>query len=209
MDFDRTTVADARSGSSSVLHSAMSPDAPIDAGADADEVLRQSLLDVTERYTGRAVGEQLAAVRRLGIKHQHSINAIRVVDLVDVRSWRYNCHAFTFGLWSQDVFWELQETHPNAWPNGPFVVEHLLPLMSQVTSGRIAGEAAALYFRGGDLKHSGLNRGGVVQSKWGDCHTWEHGLFEVPSSYGDRIQLYHVPEVDVVVDAYVRFAKTA
>lgn len=171
--------------------------------------LREALLDITKQYTGLAVGEQVAAVRTLAEIGPHSIRAIRTVDLHDVRSWRFNCHAFTFGLWQRDEFWRLQDTHPDAWPDGVFVVRHLLQAMSSVPPAEVPDEVAVLYFEGDQLKHSGLQRRESVQSKWGDCHTWEHGLFEVPASYGERVAFYVIPPVDVVVDAYVRFATAA
>lgn len=171
--------------------------------------LREALLDITKQYTGLAVGEQVAAVRTLSETCPHRIRAIRTVDLDNVRSWRFNCHAFTLGLWQQDTFWELQDTHPDAWPDSSFVVRYLLPLMSSVPFGDVPGEVAIFYYERDELKHSGLGNGRSVQSKWGDCHTWEHGLFEVPASYGERVACYLVPPIEVVVDAYVRFAAAA
>lgn len=171
--------------------------------------LREALLDLTRQYTGLAVGEQLAAVQTLAEMCPHGIRAIRTVDLDDVRSWRFNCHAFTFGLWQRDAFWALQDTHPDAWPDGSFVAHYLLPVMSSVPPGEMLDEVVTLYYEGDQLKHSGLQRGGRVRSKWGDCHTWEHGLFEVPASYGERVAHYVVPDADVAVDAYIRFATAA
>jgi len=171
--------------------------------------LRRALLDITRQYTGLAVGEQVGAVRTLAEMSPHGIWAVRTVDLDDVRSWRFNCHAFTFGLWRQEASWKLQDTHPDAWPDGSFVVRHLLPVMSPVRPGDMPDEVAILYYEGDQLRHSGLQRGERVRSKWGDSHTWEHGLFEVPASYGERVAHYVVPPSDIVVDAFVHFAKAA
>lgn len=171
--------------------------------------LREALLDITKRFTGHSVGDQLHAVDELRTSRPHQIRAIRAVDLDDLRSWRFNCHAFTFGLWREDLFWNLQETHPDVWPDDTFVTGHLLPRMSVATAEDAVDSPVVLYYQESQLKHSGLRRGDLVHSKWGDCHTWEHGVMEVPISYGARVVYYREPPVEVVVEAYVQFAAAA
>lgn len=169
--------------------------------------LRRALLEITERFTGYSVGAQLVAVENLKRTHPHRIRAIRSVDLNNVRTWRFNCHAFTFGLWKHELFWQLRESHPKAWPDGTFVIDHLLPQMSAVAPRDWREGAVVLYYEGDRLKHSGLRQGRLVHSKWGDCHTWEHGLLEVPLSYGQRVLYYEAPTAQLVISAYVQFAR--
>lgn len=179
------------------------------SAAEGGQELRSALQEITEDWTAELVGEQVAAVSRLGLTLHHSVKVVRPVDLKDVRSWRFNCHAFAFGLSTQDVFCDLQVSHPNAWPDSGFVVNHLLPLTQSVEPEIEAGTGLVLYWRHDQLKHSGITEGTTVRSKWGDCHTWEHGLMEVPASYGDRVAYHRAPARDMVSDAYVRFAGAA
>ena len=171
--------------------------------------LRKALLDITKRFTAHTVREQLRAVDELRNHCPHQIKVIRAVDLDDFRSWRFNCHAFTFGLWRQERFWELQESHPNIWPDGAFVTDHLLPQMCVAATHDLGETAVVLYYEGSRIKHSGLKRGELVHSKWGDCHTWEHGVLEVPISYGERVVYYQAPPIEIVIEVYLRFAAAA
>ena len=57
----------------------------------------------------------------------------------------------------------------------------------------------AIWSGNGTVKHVGivLSRGKVV-SKWGIGHLYEHGLLEVPQSYGDEIDFFARPTFDQV-----------
>ncbi len=171
--------------------------------------LREALLKITEQFTGYSIGEQLIEVENLKRVQSHRIRAVSPVNLDDVRSWRFNCHAFTFGLWKQELFWQLQESHPQAWPDGNFVTQYLLPRMTAVVGRDWRKAAIVLYYEGDQLKHSGLRQGRLVQSKWGDCHIWEHGVLEVPLSYGQRVVYYRLPDAQLAMSAYEQFAAAA
>ena len=57
-----------------------------------------------------------------------------------------------------------------------------------VTSGDVA-----IYFSESDLLHAGKYDSGKIVTKWGKGHVWEHGLWEVPTSYGARVKWYAKP----------------
>jgi hypothetical protein len=170
---------------------------------------RGDLQAITEDFTGAAVGRQLAAIDALRRGRPHGVRAIATVDLSDHRSWRFNCHAYSLGLCDQEVFWCLQESHPDAWPNSEFVTDCLLPGMTAVSEQDAPAGALVLYYSGSSLSHSGVLRGNLIHSKWGRCHTWEHGLFELPQSYGAEALYFQPPPVGVALDAFLRFADAA
>lgn len=171
--------------------------------------LRGALQTITEEHVGGAVGRQIAAVDQLRRRRRHAVRAIRSVDLDDPRSWRFNCHAYSLGYSTLELFWCLQESHPDAWPDSAFVTEYLLSEMVTVAPLDARDGDLVLYYQGATLTHSGVLRGELVASKWGRCHTWEHGLFEVPQSYGATVRYYEPVAIAAAVDALLRFADAA
>ena len=65
-----------------------------------------------------------------------------------------------------------------------------------------------MYFRDGAFKHVGLLQGsGRVLSKWGQGNLYEHGVLEVPNSYGDDVRYYESVGYEDAFDAFTRFAE--
>lgn len=56
----------------------------------------------------------------------------------------------------------------------------------------------AVYFRGDIPSHFGRIQGDMIRSKWGQGPAWNHGLWEVPHSYGDRVK-YSTGDIDYSV----------
>ena len=50
-----------------------------------------------------------------------------------------------------------------------------------------------VYFSDGRPVHAGRYQNDRVTSRWGIGYLWEHGIWEVPSSYGDQYQLFGLP----------------
>jgi hypothetical protein len=64
------------------------------------------------------------------------------------------------------------------------------------------------YFREGKFKHAGLwRRNRRVLSKWGVGHLYDHGLFEVPMSYGTDISFYKRQSYKDVFELFRQFAE--
>ena len=65
---------------------------------------------------------------------------------------------------------------------------HLVEALGATADGRLA-----VYWNGESVKHVGVVRaGGRIASKWGIGFLYEHGAWEVPSTYGDSLR-YFVP----------------
>lgn len=165
--------------------------------------LRAALEDMTKRFTGLAIGHQVQVVETLRRHYQHRIRVVSLADPSNLKTWRFNCHAFTFGLWQQELFWHLQDSHPDAWPDGGFVTNRLRPAMRRVYDTELQAGNIALYFDSDRLTHSGIVRANVICSKWGDGHVWDHGALEVPKSYGARTEYYNAPPDDCALNAYL------
>src|SRR5262245_5762579 len=62
------------------------------------------------------------------------------------------------------------------------------------------------YFKPALWAHAGrLVRSGVVASKWGMFPAYEHGMWEIPLSYGDEIRCYQMPGERDVVRLFLEF----
>lgn len=65
-----------------------------------------------------------------------------------------------------------------------------------------------VYSHEGRFRHIGrVVEDGRVQSKWGIGHLYEHGLLEVPESYGIEVRYFEPVERDTVLDAFYAYAQ--
>jgi hypothetical protein len=82
-------------------------------------------------------------------------------------------------------------------------------LLVEVTPADVREGDLVSYF-GDDrrFKHAGLSRtNGRVTSKWGIGHLYEHGVFEVPESYGTKVRFFRKVSYDEAFGHFVRFAQ--
>jgi hypothetical protein len=66
-----------------------------------------------------------------------------------------------------------------------------------------------IYFYNESPRHAGKFSNYKVISKWGDGVTqiWKHGLWEVPSDYGDTVRVFRPLSEEQAVEAYIEWAK--
>ena len=175
----------------------------------SDAELRHRLYEITELYTGWEVHLQLAAIEELRVEMPHSVVLAQEAVLGEPRTYDFNCHAFSFGLYQQEAFWALRESRHDVLPTGQFVCERVLPAMSEIRLGVARDHDLVLYFDGEELKHSGVVIDQGVESKWGTAHRWRHAALEVPLSFGDTLRCFRAPDAAAVVAAYLEFAGAA
>ena len=168
--------------------------------------LREHLQNITGEFTGLRVGEQLVKIEALRVRHRHSINLVQAAVIADQRTWNFNCHAYALGLHETQDFWRIREELPDVWPTGTFVSRRLLPNLQPVSDPDQCPGDLIVYFSGQSVNHSGIVGNRLVRSKWGSAHTWEHGVFEVPTSFGSEVRYFRRPEQSTVVAAYNEFA---
>lgn len=73
-----------------------------------------------------------------------------------------------------------------------------------------AREGDLVFYFGDDeqFKHAGLSRtNGRLMSKWGIGHLYEHGVFEVPESYGTKVRFFRKLSYDLAFGHFMRFAQ--
>ena len=175
----------------------------------ANPRLRWHLQNITGEFTGVRVAEQLAKIDALKAKHNHSIVLVQSAVLANQRTWNFNCHAFAFGLHETEEFWSIRESQPDVWPTGTFVSQLLVPRLEPISEDNQRVGDLIVYFSGQSVTHSGIVGDQLVRSKWGSAHTWDHRIFEVPTSFGSTVRYFkRVPSCDVVA-AYTEFCKAA
>ena len=163
--------------------------------AEGDGSLRAALQSITDEYAGLLVGQQVAKITALRVSNPHSIMVLEKARLGSRRTFAFNCHAFTFGLSKVDECWSADE---DLSPDGTFIMAKVIPMMEERPEGGIV-----LYFEGDRITHSGRINRGVVISKWGAGHTWQHALWEVPTCYGSSVAYYQEPAAGAVKMAYL------
>lgn len=82
-------------------------------------------------------------------------------------------------------------------------------VLIEVSQGDTREGDIAFYFNDeGRFKHTGLiASNGRVVSKWGTGHLYEHGLFEVPESYGSIVRFFREVSYEEAFDAFLQFAE--
>jgi hypothetical protein len=172
--------------------------------------LRQQLQRITDEFTGCLVQLQIQHIERLRGDWNHRIRLVEPAVAGKPRTYDFNCHAFTFGLHELQVFWELRRVKPELWPTGEFVTNRLMAAMPRIRRADAVQGDVVLYFNADRIAHSGIcARRDVVESKWGTAHRWRHGVFEVPSSYGNMTRYFRRPSPEHVRVAFLEFAKAA
>jgi hypothetical protein len=163
----------------------------------------RTALDAIVNSGAVAITEQPAAVVELGTRIAHSI-----VILDGEIDRPYNCFTFVLGLIENDRVYELLRKDADWYGYagirvGPEFVARLIEaaVLARDDDGRLV-----VYFRNDKPVHAGIVRGNQIRSKWGIGHLWEHGLWEVPSSYGDRVERCNIARPEQLQPQFEAYA---
>lgn len=82
-------------------------------------------------------------------------------------------------------------------------------LLVEVSQSDVREGDIVFYFSdAGRFKHAGrMLASGRVVSKWGTGHLYEHGVFEVPESYGAAARFFRGLSYEQAFEHFVRFAE--
>jgi catechol 2,3-dioxygenase-like lactoylglutathione lyase family enzyme len=80
-------------------------------------------------------------------------------------------------------------------------------VLAEREPGRATDEDIIIYFDNNTPTHAGKFNKGRVVSKWGTGHLWEHPIYEVPLSYGNRIKFYLPVDRHDILKRFIRYAK--
>jgi hypothetical protein len=124
---------------------------------------------------------------------------------------RYTCVVHVLEFTEKPEFVAIASRGFNFVIAGPAFLHWLLEqgLLAEVAEADACEGDLVLYFdQGGRIKHAGLDRrNGRVESKWGKGGLFQHGVFEVPTSYGTTVKLFRRIPWEEALEYFRRYAK--
>ncbi|MBY0462405.1 MAG: ATP-binding protein [Alphaproteobacteria bacterium] len=127
-----------------------------------------------------------------------------------------NCFAYALGLGSSEIYREIAREaaweKPDRYASSDFI-KHLLTKNILQPLDTPTANCLVLYLdEDGKSKHAGLLKQItpelMVESKWGDFDCiFEHGLWEVPKSYGTKAKYYAPLPIETVEEQFSEFCR--
>jgi hypothetical protein len=181
---------------------------------DVDLPLRNEIDDIIQKF--RTPDKQAAAFEEMRAAQPNSIRLATLEafrELGDGQSRKYDCFTFALGLIDSPEriaaeTYAPRSRGPMKWPG----IDDALPgsrFLNFLQLPELPEQPSLQSYRDGDLvvyrdkfestEHVGKVAAGVVVSKWGmKGSLWQHGLWEVPSSYGTSVRFYSPRPVEYV-----------
>lgn len=110
----------------------------------------------------------------------------------------YNCHAHGLKIEQLPAYQQRVAIERNsALVQGTFMNELIERGELHLVEGQSYGpDNIVIYFRDGKPTHTArvVDRDGLLVSKWGGNELIEHGLWEVPTYYGDEYKVFKAPD---------------
>lgn len=165
-----------------------------------EQRFRERLEQITKPRSGRSADLWLPDIEELRNAYPHTIHMVNVhLDR------GLNCFAYALGLSSSRSYSEIARKF-NVFANVQFVLWLLDNGRLKKNRQPHRSESIVVYFDGSEPKHAGRIRDDRVLSKWGTGFWFHHGTFEIPANYGNSIERYNVPAVQVIEDSFLGFA---
>ena len=108
---------------------------------------------------------------------------------------RYNCFSYALGIYARPDYQQLADEtaeRERALVSAAFV-EHLVAqgMAAMCAADQMRAGDVLLYSNDVKLQHAALvvTSDGLCRSKWGPAELYEHGRWEVPSSYGRSLKV--------------------
>ncbi len=140
-------------------------------------------------------------------RYNHTIRLANDPHMKDISLAKYNCFAYAFGLVASEPVRHIASVIDTLYPGSEFadyVVKHLCVEAPSEESGKVG---IVLYWKDDKIVHAGKVRSNRIVSKWGMGQLWEHDVFEVPMSYGNRVTFYHPIEKADAERVFVEYSR--
>jgi len=138
-------------------------------------------------------------LERLRCEFGHSI--LILPDGSD-RITRFNCFAYGLGLWEHDDYIRrVNAANNSAIVNSQFVRAILDGgMLEEINAAEATSGDVLLYFHKEAVIHAAVvGENQTCRSKWGGNEVHQHGLWEVPAQYGDRVRYYRAPDASTIL----------
>lgn len=170
---------------------------------------RNKLQQIIDENKGMAIGKQIALINELRLVIPHTIKLEREAKIDEEESWRYNCFTFAFRLLDSPEFIDIIQRFPFLFANFSYASYLIERYLTEIDHNKAQDDDYIIYFLNGNLKHAGRIRNNRVISKWGMYHLWEHGFWEVPTEYGDKIEIFQQIPIEECVSAFKDWVNTS
>lgn len=165
--------------------------------------IRRKLSEITETALVQEHPNRIAALRPA---IDHSITVVDSEHPIE----RHTCGVHAFYLVEDPTYLEIAGFGLGRTFAGPEFINFLLqnqllaPRQSPVAPGDLI-----VYFDNGIFRHTGRMKTETrVLSKWGTGWLYEHGVWEVPSSYGEFVQYFIGPGEDASLELFIQYAES-
>jgi hypothetical protein len=171
--------------------------------------LRTKLQQITDTYVGERIGEQPRLIAELSALHPHSITLLERKEAGPKHrnSLQFNCHEYAFGLRGSQKVARVSFVYQDIFPGEDFVTWLINNVLTQKLEDKLRPGDVVVYTSDTEVAHSGIWANGRVRSKWGSGHLWEHGLYELPLSYGSKYCFFEALSGDVSEDMFLKYTK--
>lgn len=161
--------------------------------------LRTRLRDIT---CTKDIEGHYSAIENLRSEFPHTIQLVEQTNPTLPR----NCYEWAFDLNSVLTRWVGERDLPELFA-GPQFVSTLIPHLNSISESNVKSDDLVLYFDEQIPTHAGLATKSRVISKWGEGHIYQHGLLEVPSSYGNGIRFFLKIPSSVATMRFVKYVR--
>jgi hypothetical protein len=174
-----------------------------------DDIFRQTLTEITTAD----LPNQEHMIRKLVESHPHTITLRQAMPSLERSPKQYNCFMYAFDMAEDTTVQRIMEwLNPrtfkrDAYPSSKFACYLLEHSILSRTKNCDEEEGIIMYFLDAVPKHAGRIKAGRVTSKWGLGHLWEHGIYEVPSTFGHETRCFKTLTRQESVFAYISYAK--
>ncbi len=171
--------------------------------------LRRRLQKITD---DTPVYKQENLIAELASTFPHSIRCLE-----DAKVEKWNCFAYAFNLVASDSYQRIAWADRRGRKNIFFASAEFTRFLMQssvlggISEGELQLGDVGIYLDDeGIPKHAGkiFSSDKRVRSKWGIGRFWEHGLWEVPESYGNTVSLYREIPTAEAQQAFLKFVRS-
>jgi hypothetical protein len=170
--------------------------------------LRERLQAITDSCSGQNdLQKQVGLIVALYASHPHSISPIGEAQPGKPETYRFNCHEYAFDLRGSSEIKKIAVQYHSIFPGRDYVAWLIENVLTEVTISEARDGDFVVYFSNDQIMHTGVWTSSKVRSKWGLAHLWEHGLYEVPASYGNTVRFFRKLAREQCIAAFVQYAE--
>lgn len=171
-----------------------------------NQQLREALDHVLDTYACDEVGDQIQQINNLAQRYPHSISLVHEAIPNKPETFSFNCYQHSFDLVNVEPVDRIMRTRPSVFPGREYVAFLIDNFLCEVRVQHAEDGDHVIYSTDLRIEHAGRISAGAIESKWGLMHLLRHGLYEVPSRYGNRVRFFTRLSQRDAVQAFLDFA---